>query len=112
MFWGLAHIGYLPDNRIVGLSKLARLVNVYARRLQVQERLTNQIANALQEHLRPRACGVILECRHACMESRGVHTRGTVTTTSALRGAIKQEPAMRNEFMQLVINASSTRNGL
>lgn len=112
MFWGLAHVGYLPNQKIVGLSKLVRLVDIFARRLQVQERLTNQIADSLQSHLAPRAVGVILECRHACMESRGVHARGTVTTTSALRGAIKTEPAMRNEFMQLVINASSTKNGL
>lgn len=112
LFWGLAHVGYLPDKRIIGLSKIARLVELYARRLQVQERLTNQVADALWEFLRPRAVGVILECRHSCMESRGVRARGTVTTTSALRGIMKTDATLRNEFLQLVLNASSTRNGL
>jgi len=112
MFWGLAHIGYLPNNKIVGLSKFARLVDLFARRLQVQERLTNQIANAIDSELQPRAVGVILECRHACMESRGVQARGTVTTTSALRRDMKTNIALRNEFLQLTLNASTTKNGL
>lgn len=112
MFWGLAHVGYLPDQNIVGLSKMARLVDVYARRLQVQERMTNQIADALWKYLKPKAVGTILECRHACMESRGVQARGAITTTSALRGWMKEKPELRAEFLQLVVNASATRNGL
>lgn len=112
MIWGYAHIGYLPNKKIVGLSKFARIVDVFARRLQVQERLTNQIANALDENLAPRGIGVVLECRHACMESRGVQTRGSITTTNALRGLILQDPALRAEFLQLVRNSSATKNGL
>ena len=111
-FWGLAHVGYLPNEKIVGLSKFARLVDVYARRLQVQERMTNLVADAVHTALDPRGVGVIVECRHFCMESRGVHARGSITTTSALRGHFKTLPSLRNEFMQLVMNASSTKNGL
>lgn len=110
--WGNAHIGYIPDGRVLGLSKFARLTNILARRLQVQERLTNQIADTLHTGLVPKAIGVILECRHMCMESRGVNVRGAITTTSALRGKMMTEPALRAEFLQLVTNASSTRNGL
>lgn len=112
MFWGLAHVGYLPREKIVGLSKFVRLVDLFARRLQVQERLTNQIASAIALHLEPYAVGVILECRHSCMESRGVRARGTITTTSALRGSMKESPALRAEFLTLVCNASSTKNGI
>jgi len=112
LFWGLAHIGYLPGNNILGLSKFARVVNIFAHRLQVQERLTNQVADALWKHLKPKAVGVIFECRHACMESRGVHARGSITTTSALRGEMKTDTGLRQEFLQLVLNASSTRNGI
>jgi len=112
LFWGLAHVGYLPSNRIAGLSKFARLVDTYARRLQVQERLTNQIADAIWEHLQPKAVGAILECRHSCMESRGVRARGSVTTTSALRGEMKTDLGLRQEFLQLVSNVSAARNGL
>lgn len=104
--FGLAHIGYIPDKKIIGLSKFQRLVDVYGRRLQVQERLTNQIANAIQEHLAPVAVGVVLECRHLCMESRGISVRGAVTVTSALRGAFKDMPIARSEFMSLVRGAS------
>jgi GTP cyclohydrolase I len=100
-FFGVAHIGYLPNGKIVGLSKLSRLVDVFARRLQVQERLCGQIADALVEHLQPRGVGVILECRHSCMESRGIQRAGTVTVTSALRGLVK-EGELRAEFMSLV----------
>lgn len=101
-FFGKAHVGYLPDKKIVGLSKLVRLVNVFARRLQVQERLTSQVAHALQEHLLPQGVGVVMECRHLCMESRGVCTPGTTTTTSCLLGALKDRPETRAEFMGLV----------
>ena len=104
--FGLAHIGYIPSKGIVGLSKFQRLVNVFARRLQVQERLTSQIADCLVEHLNPAAVGVVLECRHMCMESRGISTRGAITVTSALRGAFKNEDSARAEFLALVRGAS------
>lgn len=101
-FFGVAHIGYIPNKRIVGISKLARLAEMFARRFQVQERLTTQIADAIQEHLNPIGVGVVLRCRHLCMESRGVQKTGTVTYTSALRGAIKDEPETREEFLRFV----------
>lgn len=100
--FGVAHIAYIPNGKIVGLSKLSRLVNIYARRLQVQERLTNQIAEALNENLKPEGVGVVLQCRHMCMESRGVQAQGIITTTSALRGSIKDEPEARSEFFSLI----------
>ena len=100
-FFGVAHVGYLPDRRIVGLSKLVRLVEMFARRLQVQERLTAQVADALQEHLAPRGVAVLLSCRHSCMESRGVQRAGATTVTSALRGVLLQSQATRDEFMRL-----------
>lgn len=101
-FFGRAHIGYVPDQRILGLSKMSRLVEVYARRLQVQERLTNQIADALDTHLQPLGVAVVIECRHMCMESRGVRHTGTATVTSALRGSIKTNPDTRREFLSLI----------
>lgn len=97
--FGYAHVGYIPDGRVVGLSKISRLIEVFARRLQVQERMTVQIADALQEHLKPRGVGVILQCRHLCMESRGIQKMGTITTTSSLRGRIKEDPQTRAEFL-------------
>jgi GTP cyclohydrolase I len=100
--FGVAHIGYVPDGKIVGLSKLSRLVDIFARRLQVQERATNQIADALQEHLAPVGIGVVLECRHACMESRGINRAGTTTLTSAMRGALMSKPEARAEFFALI----------
>ena len=102
-FFGKAWVAYIPDSRVVGLSKLARLVDVFAHRLQVQERLTNQIANALDEHLQPKGVGVLLRCTHFCMCSRGVNKQGSTTTTSALRGAIREKPEARNEFMGIVL---------
>jgi GTP cyclohydrolase I len=99
--FGIATIGYLPDKRIVGLSKLSRLVNVYARRLQVQERMTCQIADAMMQHLAPLGCGVVIKARHMCMESRGVCQQGHHTVTSALRGMFKEDPIVRAEFLQL-----------
>lgn len=104
--FGLAHIGYIPNGAIVGLSKFQRLLDMYAHRLQVQERLTSQVADALVENLNPLAVGVVLECRHMCMESRGIATRGAITVTSALRGAFKAEDSARAEFMSLVRGAS------
>lgn len=99
--FGTATIAYIPDGRIVGLSKLSRLTNVFARRLQVQERLTNQIADALHEHLKPRGVGVVITARHMCMESRGINQQGHETITSALRGVIRDDPTARAEFLEL-----------
>ena len=101
-FVGVAHVGYLPDDRIVGLSKLARVVEHYARDLQVQERLTAQIAGCLQDHLSPKGVGVVLEAEHMCMSLRGVQKPGTKTVTSALHGLIRDDPRTRQEFLALV----------
>lgn len=99
-FIGTAVIGYIPKGKIVGLSKIPRLVNIFAKRLQVQERLTNQIADSMMEHLKPRGVGVIIRAEHYCMSTRGVHTPGVFTTTSALRG-IFQDARARAEFLAL-----------
>lgn len=103
-FHGVAHVGYIPDasGRITGLSKLARLVDVYARRPQVQERLTAQVADALMEHLVPRGVIVVVECEHLCMAMRGVRKPGSKTVTSAVRGIMSQ-PATRAEAMSLIV---------
>jgi GTP cyclohydrolase I len=98
-FFGTATIGYLPHKRIVGLSKLGRLLQIYSRRLQVQERLTCQIADAISEALNPLGCGVIVRARHLCMESRGICQQGHYTVTSALRGVFKTEDSARSEFL-------------
>lgn len=100
-FFGTATIAYLPNGKVVGLSKLSRLTQVFARRLQVQERLTCQIADALMYHLAPKGCGVVVKARHMCMEMRGVSQQGATTITSALRGAFKDEPETRAEFLNL-----------
>jgi GTP cyclohydrolase I len=99
-FFGTATIAYIPDGRIVGLSKLSRLLDCFARRLQVQERLTTQVADALMDHLSPKGAGVILRARHLCMESRGVRQQGHSTVTSALRG-VMVDGVVRQEFLQL-----------
>ena len=101
-FFGTAHVAYIPNGKIVGLSKISRLVDVFARRLQVQERLTNQIADAINENLEPKGVAVVVECRHLCMESRGIQRQGSSTITSALRGVLHDEPAARAEFLKLV----------
>lgn len=101
-FFGVAHVAYIPKKRIVGLSKLFRLVDIFSRRLQVQERLTNEIANTLDKALEPLGVGVVLVCRHTCMESRGVRCAGINTTTSALRGTILREPSCRAEFYSMI----------
>lgn len=98
--FGTATIAYIPNGKIVGLSKLSRLADAFARRLQVQERLTSQIADALVEHLQPLGVGVVIKARHMCMESRGICQQGHHTVTTALRGVIKEQPATRAEFMQ------------
>ena len=100
-FYGKAHIAYIPDGRVVGLSKLARVVEVYARRLQVQERLTEQIAAALEDVLRPRGVGVVVEAAHLCMMMRGVEKQNSRTVTSALRGAFREDHKTRDEFLRL-----------
>lgn len=99
---GVATIAYIPNGKVVGLSKLSRLADAFARRFQVQERLTVQIADALVEHLNPIGVGVSIKARHMCMESRGICQQGHDTVTTALRGAIKDEPQTRAEFMQLI----------
>ena len=106
---GIAHVGYIPDRHIVGLSKLARLVDVYARRLQVQERMTQQIADALATHLKPAGAGVFVRASHACMSSRGVRIHGSVTTTSAMRGCMRDDSSARKEFMDACMMAEKDR---
>jgi GTP cyclohydrolase I len=99
---GEVHIGYLPGSRVVGISKLARLVDAYARRLQVQERLTAQIADTLQEVLEPRGVAVVVEATHECMTTRGVHKRGVAMVTSRMLGAFRRYPATRREFFAAI----------
>lgn len=101
-FFGVAHIGYIPNGRVVGLSKLSRLVDVFARRLQVQERLTTQIAETFDAIVKPQAVGVVIQCRHMCMESRGIQRQGALTTTSALLGKFMVEPETRAEFLKFL----------
>jgi GTP cyclohydrolase I len=105
-FYGRAHVGYIPNQRgeITGLSKLARLVDVYARRPQVQERLTTQVANALQETLDPRGVIVVIEAEHLCMSIRGVRKPGALTLTSAVRGQFRASAATRSEAMSLILS--------
>lgn len=101
--FGTATIAYIPNGKIVGLSKLSRLADMYARRLQVQERLTQQIANSLWEHLQPRGVGVIIKARHLCMESRGICQQGHHTITTALHGVIKDDICARSEFLRVAL---------
>jgi len=100
-FIGVAHVGYLPGDRIVGLSKLVRVVELYARSLQVQERLTTQIASWLERELEPKGVGVVIEAEHMCMSLRGVQKPGASTLTSALRGLVRDDPRTRSEFLSL-----------
>ena len=100
-FVGVAHVGYLPGGRILGLSKLARVVELFARRPQVQERLTSQIAGWLQTHLVPAGAGVVIEAEHLCMSLRGVRATGTTTITSTMLGALREDPRSRAEFLAL-----------
>src|SRR3954470_4470651 len=100
-FHGVAHVGYLPGERIIGLSKLARVVDLFARDLQVQERLTTQVADWLEQHLSPKGVGVVLEAEHMCMSLRGVQKTGARTVTSALQGLIRDDPRTRQEFLAL-----------
>ena len=100
-FQGVAHVGYLPGERILGLSKLARVVELFARDLQVQERLTKQVADWLQDHLAPKGVGVVIEAEHQCMSLRGVRAAGSTTVTSAVHGTLRDNPASRQEFFAL-----------
>lgn len=102
LFHGRAHIGYIPNGRILGLSKFARVVDAFSQRLQVQERLTNQVADAFVEHLQPIGVGVVIQARHTCMECRGVRKHGATTITSAVRGSLRNSEAARSEFLSLV----------
>jgi GTP cyclohydrolase I len=101
-FIGRAHVGYLPSNRVVGISKLARVVRGFARRLQIQEKLTAQVAGAIQEILKPKGVGVVIVSEHSCMTMRGVNTPGTRLTTSHLLGEVRDDPRTRQEFFDLV----------
>ena len=100
-FHGVAHVAYLPDDRIIGLSKLARVVELFARDLQVQERLTRQVADWLQTNLEPKGVGVVIEAEHLCMSLRGVQKVGSRTVTSALHGLVREDPRTRQEFLAL-----------
>jgi GTP cyclohydrolase I len=106
-FHGVAHVGYLPGRRIVGLSKLARVVELFARDLQVQERLTTQIADWVQEHLEPKGVGVLLEAEHLCMSLRGVQKFGAKTVTSSLHGLVRDDSRTRQEFLALTTRSDS-----
>ena len=101
-FYGKAHIGYIPDGKIIGLSKLARITDLFSQRLQVQERLTNQIAQCLQEVLKPRGVAVVLEGKHFCMLSRGVQKQNSIATSSSLLGIFREKESTRNEFLKLI----------
>jgi GTP cyclohydrolase I len=105
-FFGKAHVAYIPGDRIVGLSKLPRIVEVFARRLQVQERLTEQIADAIDEVLEPRGVGVVIEAVHLCMMMRGIQKQNSKTITSALRGEFRDCPMTRDEFLRLAYGSS------
>ena len=101
-FYGKAHIGYIPNGKIIGLSKLARITDLFSQRLQVQERLTNQIAQCLQDVLNPRGVAVVLEGKHFCMLSRGVQKQNSIATSSSMLGIFREKVSTRNEFLKLI----------
>lgn len=101
-FYGKAHIGYIPNGKIIGLSKLARITDLFAQRLQVQERLTNQIAKCLQDVLNPKGVAVVLEGKHFCMLSRGVQKQNSIATSSSMLGIFREKESTRNEFLKLI----------
>jgi GTP cyclohydrolase IA len=107
-FFGKAHVAYIPNGKIVGLSKIPRIVDVYARRLQVQERLTEEIAEGLCSVLQPSGVGVVIEAYHLCMMMRGVQKQNSKTITSALRGAFREDPKTRDEFLRLAHSSSGS----
>jgi GTP cyclohydrolase I len=101
---GRAHVAYLPSSRVVGISKLARVIDVYSKRLQIQEKLTAQIANTINEVLRPKGVGVVVDASHQCMTTRGVHKPGTTMVTSHMLGHFRSDPKTRREFMAIIGN--------
>ena len=109
-FFGKAHVAYIPDGKIVGLSKIPRVVDAFSRRLQVQERLTEQVRDCIQNTLGAKGVAVVIEARHLCMQMRGVEKQNTITTTSAFTGAFLNDPKTRKEFMQLAIGSSYGRS--
>lgn len=104
---GKAHVAYLPDRRVVGISKLARLVDAYAKRLQIQERMTAQIANTLNDVLQPKGVGVVIEASHGCMTTRGIHKSGLTMVTSQMMGAFREHDTTRREFLSAIGNPTS-----
>jgi len=104
---GRAHVAYLPKHRVVGISKLARLVDIFAKRLQIQEKMTAQIANTIEEILEPHGVAVIIEAAHHCMTTRGIHKPGAVMTTSRMLGAFRDDPSTRREFLSMIGNPST-----
>lgn len=103
-FFGSCHVAYIPNGKIIGLSKIPRLVDVFARRLQVQERLTNQIANAINELIKPRGVAVVIEAKHMCMIMRGVQKQNSIATTSSMLGCFRKNLTTREEFLRLIKN--------
>ena len=101
-FFGKAHVGYIPNGKVIGLSKIPRIIDMYARRLQVQERLTHQIADAIQDVLKPNGVAVVMEGRHMCMQMRGVEKQNSLATTSTMLGRFRESVRTRNEFMYLI----------
>jgi GTP cyclohydrolase I len=106
-FFGKCHVAYIPNKRVIGLSKIARLVNMYARRLQIQERLTSQIAKAIEKHISPEGVGVIIEARHLCMVMRGVEKQNSAAVTSAMLGVFRENKQTRDEFLSLMSTKKS-----
>ena len=104
---GRVHIGYLPDRRVVGISKLARIVDVYARRLQIQEKMTAQIADTMNAVIQPRGVGVVVEAVHHCMTTRGIHKSGVLMVTSRMLGSFRADPKTRREFLNMIGNPAS-----
>ena len=101
-FFGKAHVGYIPNGKVIGLSKIPRIIDMYARRLQVQERLTHQIADAIKDVLKPNGVAVVMEGRHMCMQMRGVEKQNSLATTSTMLGRFRESVRTRNEFMYLI----------
>lgn len=106
---GRAHVAYIPDGKVVGLSKIPRVVNVFSRRMQIQEQLTEQIAEAINDTIKPKGVAVVIQARHMCMEMRGVEKINSTTTSSALRGLFKRDEKTRNEFFNLINAPAGTR---
>jgi GTP cyclohydrolase I len=99
---GVAHVAYIPENRVVGISKLARTVELFSKRLQIQEKLTSQVANAINDTLKPKGVAVLIEAEHGCMTTRGVHKPGVNMVTKTLIGCFKENPDLRTEFLSLI----------